>query len=107
MTDDMPAQYLRLAEVIRLTRLSRSTIYRLQSSGEFPMGRKLSARTTRWLATEVADWVASRPAIKTLPRSPSAEQRTQLDGRFVGNSDKLHAQGRANTGSATWFREHP
>lgn len=55
---------LRLPEVIGRTGLSRSTIYRLASLGEFPKGIKLTERTTAWCAAELGLWIATRRAVR-------------------------------------------
>jgi len=52
---------LRFLEVRRLTRLSRSTIWRMESAGQFPARRQLSARAVGWVASEVEE----RPVHKT------------------------------------------
>lgn len=39
---------LRLPEVLELTKLGRSTLYRLMSDGQFPAPIKLSARAVAW-----------------------------------------------------------
>jgi len=50
-------QWWRLGRVIAETGLSRATIYRLMSRGQFPKNRALrSARATVWLETEIAEW---------------------------------------------------
>ena len=61
-TATTPAQMLRLPDVTAVTGLSRSTIYRLAGLGEFPKGRKLTARTTAWVSSEVAAWLDVRIA---------------------------------------------
>ena len=43
------------------TGLSRSTIYVYVSRGLFPQQRQLGPRRVAWLASEVRDWIASRP----------------------------------------------
>lgn len=56
----METRILRLAEVIALTGLSRSTIYRLMAKGEFPEAVNLggsSGRAIGWKAEEVYDWI--------------------------------------------------
>lgn len=52
---------LRLPEVTRVTGLSRSSIYRLEASGEFPARVKLSESASGWRSGEVQAWIASRP----------------------------------------------
>lgn len=52
---------LRLPEVTRLTGLSRSSIYRLESIGKFPARVKLSESASGWRAEEVQDFIANLP----------------------------------------------
>lgn len=52
---------LRLPEVIRLTGLSRSSIYRLESLGQFPSRVKLSESASGWRSEEVQEWINTRP----------------------------------------------
>lgn len=54
--------FLRLREVCRLTGLSRSQIYRLQSAGQFPAHVKPSPATSAWIDVEIAQWQADRIA---------------------------------------------
>lgn len=61
-TTQTPLQgFLRLPEVTKLTGLSRSSIYRLESLGLFPGRVKLSESATAWRTEEVQAWCASRP----------------------------------------------
>jgi len=54
---------LRLAEVIEMTGLSRSTIYRYESNADFPKRRRIGPNAVPWLDTDIEDWMQSRPAI--------------------------------------------
>jgi prophage regulatory protein len=56
-------QLLRLSDVVRVTRLSRSTLWRLERAGRFPPRRQLSARAVAWSEQEVNDWIRSRALI--------------------------------------------
>ena len=51
-----------LADVKRATGLSRSTIYDWMEAGHFPRQRKLGPRRVAWLASDIEDWIAQRPA---------------------------------------------
>ena len=62
---------LRLPEVIRLTRLSRSSVYRLESLGRFPSRVKLSESASGWRAEEVQAWIANLPLAVT-PKGAAA-----------------------------------
>ena len=64
---------LRLKEVIQITGLSRSTIYKLISSGKFPKPLKLSVRSSGWLMSDIDDWIQSRVEAR--------EQSTHNPGR--------------------------
>ena len=57
----MEVRFLRRREVERLTRLSRTSIYRKMRSGTFPLPVKLGERAVAWRADEIHDWIASRP----------------------------------------------
>ena len=53
---------IRLPEVLRITGLSRASIYRLVRSGTFPPSVKLTARTIGWYSTDIETWIAARAA---------------------------------------------
>ena len=57
MTDKL----LTRPEVEDRVRLRRSAIYRLLRSGGFPLPIRIGPRAVRWRASEVEDWIASRP----------------------------------------------
>lgn len=52
----------RLPEVEQVSGLSRSSIYRLEASGEFPKRVKLGQRAVGWSRAAVLDWCANRPS---------------------------------------------
>ncbi|MCP4393014.1 MAG: AlpA family transcriptional regulator [Alphaproteobacteria bacterium] len=51
---------LRLPEVIKLTGLSRSTIYSHIKENLFPSPINLGARCVGWIESEVNEWIQSR-----------------------------------------------
>jgi prophage regulatory protein len=55
------AQILRRREVEKLVGLARSTIYSLVKRGQFPRPIRLTDYAVGWRATDVEDWIASRP----------------------------------------------
>ncbi|MGJ3232220.1 MAG: helix-turn-helix transcriptional regulator [Oceanicaulis sp.] len=59
MKTDQPAtdQLLKIAEVVKLTSLSRSTIYALIDARKFPKPRRVGARRVAWLRSEVDRWI--------------------------------------------------
>jgi prophage regulatory protein len=52
---------LRQHEVQKLVRLSRSTIWRLESAGQFPKRVQISENAVGWYEREVLAWRAARP----------------------------------------------
>jgi prophage regulatory protein len=52
-------KFYRINDLVPLTGLSRSTIYRLVEKGEFPKPVKLSARVVGWEEDAVLHWKAS------------------------------------------------
>lgn len=51
---------LSLSDVIRLTSLSKTTIYRLIKAGEFPKAIKITARRVAWRAAEINCWLEQK-----------------------------------------------
>lgn len=52
---------IRMADVIKITGLSRSTIYRLMSSQIFPQAYQTGPRSVAWKFTEVKEWMENLP----------------------------------------------
>ena len=63
-----PPSFLRLKEVIRLTGLARSTVYRLTAANSSPALCRLGACAVGWRNTDVAQWSATRPTASTSRR---------------------------------------
>ena len=59
--DIQPDRLIRLTEVMDLTGLSRSTLYRKKRAGSFPESVELGERVVGWWQSEVLEWMASRP----------------------------------------------
>ncbi len=53
---------LRMAAVIALTGLSKSSLYRMIAEGRFPAPVRLSERARAWAESEVLAWIAERVA---------------------------------------------
>lgn len=76
LNDDARAEvFLRLKDVMRLTTLSRSALYRLISRSEFPSQVKLSENSVAWVSSEVLGWMTERAE----RRSPKASGERQND----------------------------
>jgi prophage regulatory protein len=61
----MQNEFLRWPRVRQLTGLSRSTVWRLEKSGQFPARRKLSANSVGWSLIDLQAWMQSRNAAAT------------------------------------------
>ena len=49
---------LRYPEVTLRTGLSRTTIWRLERTGDFPPRRQLSPNAVGWIESDVEEWIA-------------------------------------------------
>ena len=57
-------RFLTRQEVQALTKLSRSTIYRLMRAGEFPEPIRIARRSVRWHVSEIENYLAQQPRAK-------------------------------------------
>ena len=54
--------FVRLPQVKEMTCLSKSSIYRLMDSGEFPRQVALGARSVVWVRAHIEEWCAQKVA---------------------------------------------
>ena len=54
---DQPDRILRIAEVLKRTGLTRSTLYRKVASGSFPRQVMISTRCIGWRESAVNGWI--------------------------------------------------
>ena len=59
----MSEKILRSPALVQMVGLSRTTIWRLEKTGLFPMRRKISSGTVGWLESEVLSWMAERERV--------------------------------------------
>jgi prophage regulatory protein len=52
---------LRLPEVLSLTGVSRSSIYKWVDEGQFPRPKQLGSRAIGWDSRELSNWMDNRP----------------------------------------------
>ena len=52
---------LRRRQVEEMTGLSRSSIYRLMRTQEFPVAVKVGPAAVRWKESDITNWLESRP----------------------------------------------
>jgi prophage regulatory protein len=55
--------FVRMAVVMRITGLGRSTIYRLMAVNQFPSPVRLAKRAVAWRRSDLDRWSAERPAV--------------------------------------------
>jgi prophage regulatory protein len=58
-------EILRMPDVLRMTGLSRTTLWRRVRAGQFPRPIRLGgpqSRAVGWLKEEVEEWILSRPS---------------------------------------------
>ena len=67
------ARILRYRDVIARTGLSRTTLWRLERRGEFPLRCQLSANAVGWVESEVEEWIAARTARRMQPSASVAK----------------------------------
>ncbi len=60
----------RLPAVLKVTGLSKATIYRLLERGEFPRRVRLSQRCVGWRVADVDAWLSERAAESGVPAQP-------------------------------------
>lgn len=51
---------IKLKEVLHITGLSRSTVYRFMSAGGFPMKVELGGNSVAWVKSEVEEWISEK-----------------------------------------------
>lgn len=59
--DNLPERLLKLKDVIAMTSLGSSTIYRRLASGSFPSPLVLSEACVRWRESDVVAWINALP----------------------------------------------
>lgn len=64
---------LKIEQVCAMTRLGRTTIWRRERAGDFPLRVRLGPASVGWVAEEIEAWIASRPrgTLATQPQAPS------------------------------------
>ena len=63
-TGGASATICRLPDVIRMTGLSRSSIYAAIAEGRFPAPVRLGVRAVGWPRESVQQWIAERPSAR-------------------------------------------
>ena len=61
----MESQILRYRDVVRLTGLSKATVYREIKASRFPAPLQISPRAVGWRRDEIERWIKSRKRAKS------------------------------------------
>jgi prophage regulatory protein len=56
-------KFLTAKQVMDMTGLSRTSIWRLENAEKFPKRRQLGTRRIGWLESEIVDWMKSRATV--------------------------------------------
>ncbi len=67
LTSAGPKELLLLREVVALTRLSDTTLWRLEKAGRFPKRVKIGFKRIAWRAADVDAWIAGDAAGAPVP----------------------------------------
>ena len=60
MKQDFSNKLLRLRDVIKMTSLSRTTIYEYMAEGKFPKNILLGPKISVWIEREIQEWINSQ-----------------------------------------------
>ena len=63
LADAQTSVFVRMAAVLRMTGLGRSTIYRLMAEDKFPSPVRLAKRAVAWRRVDLEQWSAGRPTV--------------------------------------------
>ncbi|MBC7705916.1 MAG: AlpA family phage regulatory protein [Rhodoferax sp.] len=55
--------FVRMAMVIRMTGLGRTTIYRMMAADKFPCPVRLAKRAVGWRRSDLEQWSQARPTV--------------------------------------------
>jgi prophage regulatory protein len=57
---------LKRKEVVKVTGLGATTIYRMEKAGNFPARKQRSAGRVAWLHSEVTSWIENRISLSAI-----------------------------------------
>ena len=60
MKQDFSYKLLRLRDVIKMTSLTRTTIYNYMAEGKFPKNIHLGPKISVWIEREIEEWINSQ-----------------------------------------------
>jgi prophage regulatory protein len=66
---------IREPELLKLVGLSRSTLWRRETAGDFPKRRQISNRSVGWVLSEIQQWITSRPLAEGKERPATSKKQ--------------------------------
>ena len=60
MKQDFSYKLLRLRDVIKMTSLTKTTIYNYMAEGKFPKNIHLGPKISVWIEREIQEWINSQ-----------------------------------------------
>lgn len=87
MTQPLNERILRIDDVVELTGISRSMIYKLQSASDFPSSIQLSERAVGWRRADVVQWLERKRRTQTLPQGLPTIYMAGRMGTAVDNKE--------------------
>ena len=86
-TTQAAIRLMRMSEVLRLTGIkSRSTIYELQASGDFPQAVRLTGKAISFVESEIHAWIRSRIEARPAPEATPATRPPRLRHRTASTT---------------------
>lgn len=67
-------KYLTRDGVLRLTKLSQSTMYRLRSEGKFPTPFRVGRKLVRWDSEDILGWMADQERYERFKQKNKSNQ---------------------------------
>ena len=58
-----PDTFIRATQLRAITGLSRTTVWRLEKTGQFPQRRKIGVKSVAWLQSEIVAWMHTRTTV--------------------------------------------
>lgn len=62
-SNDLPERIIRAKEVVEVTGLSRTTLWRMERTGKFPARVSLGVGSVGWRNSEVSQWINNRDKV--------------------------------------------
>lgn len=77
---------IRLRELLRITGLSTSSVYRMMAEGTFPRPVRLGKNSVGWRASDIQTWIASRPEVEDYQPPAPQPSRARSQNRGASRS---------------------